>query len=135
MSELIGKNIAETEVNAWLDFQGITAAQKIVFAPTIVRLVEAVQDGTLTIDSATNSLTQKLKFPFGKEAKVIKLTYKPRLTVGEIDDAKSKISEESSLRNTFAHLMAATCEPIAVLTLMDNKDFKLCDAIILFFMM
>lgn len=132
---VVAREIAEKEVYAWLDMQGITEKQRELFVSSIERIIDAVQNGYVTINPETNSITQKLKFPFGKEIKITELTYKPQITVQDVMDAKRLLDPEDVMSTTFAHLSAATGELCVSLFKMNNKDFKLCDAIILFFML
>lgn len=131
---MIAREIAESEVNGWLDYMGISASLKEKHNPSVEKMIDAVEAGTLVIND-DKTLLQKMVYPFGAETKITELKYKPTLTVGEVNNHKASLDITNPQFSTFAYLGASTGQPVSVLFKMDIRDFKLCDNIVLFFIL
>jgi hypothetical protein len=131
----IAREIAAAEVDAWLDYQGISAEQKAQLAANVERMIKGVQDGMLTIDKNTFDITQKLRFSFGKETKITEIKLKSQITVSELHDQQKKIKPDDIHGQGLAYAAAAAGEMIEVLGKMHHKDYNLTDAIVVFFML
>ncbi len=131
---VIERDAATAEVNKWLDFQGISEKQRTDAVATVNIVVNAVCAGHLIINE-DNSLTQKLKHPFGDKVKISELKYKSTpITVREVDSFKAGVPEDTKLRSHVAHVCAATGELYSVLSGMSTKDYNTAISLIIFFM-
>lgn len=134
------RQLAEKEVNGWLDFQCIPKRQRDSMDATYQRLVDGVEDGRIIINPDF-SVIQKLKFPASDA--VTELKFKPRLQVAEIKQAQELEPGEESKEDGkttgydtgFAYVKALTGQHKAMTGRMADKDYKLTDAIVLFFML
>lgn len=129
----IAKDIAEKEVNDWLTRIDFSEGQRKDFEANINIMVNAVQNGTVSIDPKTNDVTQKLKRPFGKEEKITQLKFKTDISVSEINQYKKGIDHDSDNRNTIAYICASTGNLASIIEQMNARDFNVSTAIVLFF--
>ncbi len=131
---VVSEQAATEELNKWLDFQGIPEKQRVDLKPNIDIIIGAICEGKLIIND-DNSLTQKLKYPFGAEVKVNELKYRSTpITIGEVDSYKSGIGQDIDNRSMLANVCAATGQLYSVLSKMSSKDYNLSAAVIIFFM-
>ena len=129
------RSLAIAEVKSWLDFQGINEAKREVLSNSMNRIIDAVTIG-LVVFKEDKSVVQKLRFPFGAEQFTItELKFKPSIKVGDVQTQMLGTRDDDSFASAMAHISAATGEPKAVIQEMNNKDYKLSDAIIVFFML
>jgi hypothetical protein len=124
---------AADEIVAWLDLKKISFAKRAAAAANIARLINAVAEGVLVVDPATKKITQKLKFPVGKDEAVKELEFKPRLAVGDVQSRLSSAGNDAVAR-VLAYVGAATGEDAAVLGKMDSEDYHLSGDLVVFFM-
>lgn len=125
--------VALTEVEKWLDYKKISAVKKLACATNILRIVDAMCMGALVMDPTTMIITQKLKFPFGLEAKVDELKFKPRITVDDIQSRLGSVGN-TGVDRVRAYIAAATGEDVNVLGKMDTEDNHLAGDLVVFFM-
>lgn len=126
----IAKEVAEKEVNAWLDYKKIKPKQRTASAPMIEELVEAVMEGIISIDEK-NVIKHKLSYPV--DGLYSELTYKPRLTVGE--SLQSSVSIGSAFDSMILSTISAlTGKGTIELQKMDTEDYKISKSIAVFFM-
>lgn len=128
MKEKVNKEIAVQEVMAWLDYKKVKPHQREKMELSIDHMVECVQYGILSIDTNSYEITQTLDFPV--EGLLEKLTYKPRISVAELN----KIAKAANGADVFlANLSALTNQGVSILSKMDSEDMKLAQAIVGFF--
>lgn len=131
---VVSEEAATGELNKWLDFQDIPEKQRVELKANIEILISAICNGKLIIND-DNSLTQKLKHPFGEQIKISELKYRSTpITVGEVDQFKSGIAQDVDNRSMLANVCAATGQLYSVLSKMSSKDYNLSAAVIIFFM-
>lgn len=127
MKELITKEVAEQEINAWLDYKKIKPSQRISNKPHIDILVEGIMCGDLSIDPDKDFLiTQKLCFPV--DGLFDSLTYKSRASVGDIQKATNETKEVF-----FSTVSVLTGKGASHIKRMDSEDSKVAYAITVFF--
>lgn len=132
--EVIGRSIAKADLDKWLDFQNIDSETREAYKNHIGIMTSAIQNGRIIIN-ADNTVTQKLIFPIGKEAKISELTYtNSGLPIGSIADVKETLSEKNDNRNSIAHIVVATNVAVEMIQKMSSKDLNTACAIIIFFM-
>lgn len=129
----IAKDIAEKEVNDWLSRIDFSEGQRADFAANINIMVNAVSNGSVSIDPVTNEVTQKLKRPFGKEEKISQLKFKTDITISEINTYKKGVDADADNRTTIAYICASSGNLASVIEQMNARDFNVSTAIVLFF--
>jgi hypothetical protein len=81
------------------------------------------------------SFTHKLNFPIeGETNNIAELVYKPRLQVKELHRQLSGIKAGDLELRVTAHIAALTGKVKATLQCMDTEDYKISEAISVFFM-
>lgn len=134
MEAVVSKEIAEKDLNAWLDFQDVADDVREIMKSYINIILRGMQSGKVVIDTKTMDLTQKLKNPFGKEYQITKLKFKSTgLSIDDVERNKESIPAEFQNRDELAHIAVATGEPFSVLKQMSTKDLNTSIAIIFFF--
>ena len=124
---------AVKEVDGWLLKIKATDSQKESYKANIERLVEAVEDGALTIDEATGVITHTLKFPFGEEMTINSLTYKTRLKVKDVNNAQRGIKNDDGDGRVLGYIVALTGQAREILRNMDVADYQIAESIAPFF--
>lgn len=131
------KEVAEAEVNAWLDAKRIQPSHREGLKEQIEVLVDSFMDGVLVRDEATNELVHTLIWPLDKgEVKVESIKYKARINDEQI--AKSGVMKgispkDGDLRMS-AYTSAITGQPRSVIQMLDSIDKRISLAITLFFL-
>jgi len=127
------KEVAEQEVNKWLDYRDVTPGQRETFKDSIKLLVEGVEKGVLSIDGEF-LIKQKLKFKIGEKVPVTELEFKPRIRVGTIHGKSKEFESTDATGNLFGIITALTGQAIGIVKDMDQADYKYARAIAVFFM-
>jgi hypothetical protein len=131
---LISIEAATKEVNDWLDYQDITLEHRTgAFKGSVDKMVQAISSGNLIINP-DKSLKQTLKHPIGSDAKVSEINYKASLIVADLTNAEDS-KDESEIAGALKYLRALTGEINGVIEKINDKDFRLCQAIVNFFML
>lgn len=132
--ELISIETATKELNDWLDWQDITIEHRTgAFKGSVDKMAQAICAGNLIINP-DKSLKQTLKHVIGIDAKVTELNYKASLIVADLVNAEDS-KDESEIAGTKKYLRALTGEINGVIEKINDKDFRLCQAIVNFFML
>lgn len=135
MESVVSKEVAIKELDSWLDFHEINEDQKKDCEVNVSVMLAGIQSGRVVINT-DNTVTQKLKHPFGKEKKIELLTYtNGGLPIGEISNCKEAISKDNDNRNSIAHISVATATAVDIINKMSSKDLNTAAAIIIFFML
>jgi hypothetical protein len=121
------------EVNDWLDYKKVDDRKRASCLHNIARMAEHISDGILIYEPTKQTFTHQLKFPIGKEATVISLTYQARL---KVEDTMDRLAEAggSPQKRVLAYIAAATGEAMAVLEKMDQEDYHIAGDLVVFFM-
>lgn len=135
----VGREIAEMEVNAWLDSKGINEKQRGEEGngESVEKLIEAVQDGTLSIDQETFEITHSLRIPIENdegETTISSLVYKPRLKVFELQKALKGTKGSDVDARLIAYISAFSGKPKGVIGGLDLIDYNIAQGIAIFFM-
>lgn len=134
MAVVVSKEVAEAEVNSWLEKKKIFDSIKEQNRDQIDLLVEAVSNGTLTLDGNTFEFTHKLLHPFGVDEKVTALTYKSRLNDRMLKPKLNGVKANDGDARLLAYIAALTDQPRGILEEMDSLDKKIAMAIAIFFL-
>lgn len=132
MQEVTTKENAVKEVTAWLDYKKIKNNQRETNSALVDLLVEAVQYGTITIDSNTFEITQKLDNPV--PGLLNDLKYQPRITVGDLHKVTSVVKSGDIDGKVCAYIAALTGKGLSHIQKLDSEDYKVGQCIALFFM-
>lgn len=130
--EKISYEIAQQEVNKWLDARRVSVSKRESQEAAISSLIEAVMYGQIVIDE-NNQITQILTYPIGENDSFTKLTYKTRITQGEVSTRISALKNSDSLSVISAYVSALTTQPLSLLQKLDTTDYSLCQTIAVFF--
>lgn len=138
MQVKIEKELAQQEVNEWLDYKRIKPNKREASEDAIEALVEAVQYGDLSIDE-DKVMTHKLIFPLTNEQgeeTVKELKYQPRVSTGAITQKTGAVKGKALDYNTIitAYVSALTDKPLALIERLDTEDRKISQAIVSFFL-
>ena len=128
---VVSDEMAQAEIESWLDFKKIDEAQREDQESAIKALISYVKSGNLELN-ADKSFTHNLKFPI-ETAGISKLTYKARITEREITQKLHGIKGDDGDGRLAAHIAALTGEVIGIVRAMDKEDFKIARSIAVFF--
>lgn len=131
MADIIPQEIAQTEIDSWLDFKKISDKKRESLKGNIESLVSGIMDGTLALDPETFVLTQKLNFPIGT---INELKYKARLKMDAVQSRLSNVRPGDMYGTSFGWIAALTDQPVSIIKQIDNEDYTLADHLSFFFM-
>lgn len=130
---LVEKEIAQTDINSWLDYKRIDESKREDQKDAIKVLVNAVSEGTLIMNE-DKTFTQKLKFPPEGETPMLELIYKPRLKVATIHLHLNGVKSSDADGRLMAHVCALTGKPKAAIQALDTEDYSIASSIAVFFL-
>lgn len=128
---------AELEIKAWLDFKNIGERKRKEHEEIIETLVNAVEDGVISIEPESFEITQQLYIPIeNKEGEVTmkELTYVARAKVYEIHNGLKGIKGGDAQGMVLGYASAITKQPKEVIKNLDTSDFSIAQSIAIFFM-
>lgn len=129
----VSKEIAEKEVNDWLDYKKINVQKREAQANSIETLIGFISEGTISIKE-DKTIVQELLFEIGKESKITKLEYKPRIHVGAIQrHLEGGKSTDMDLR-IVATAAALTSQTKELIKQLDSEDYSVASSIAIFFL-
>lgn len=124
---------AQEEVDKWLDHKKVSQGKREKQKPHIEVLVDAICDGTLTLNSDF-SFSHLLKFPIGEGADAVKeIKYKPRISHGEVHVYLQKCKSDDAHGQVLAYIQALTKQPKELLTRLDSEDHAIAQGFAVFF--
>lgn len=128
---LVTKEVAESEVNKWLDFKRVKNYKREDLKKVIKVLQELVSEGDLIVNS-DGTLTYNLAF---ENAGVKSVTIQPRINMIEFNERIARIApvEQNDMEITSVILSIITGEMNAVFKTLDTVDYEILKAISLFF--
>lgn len=130
---VITREIAESEVNKWLDYKKVSKQKRILYKDQTEKLINAVMDGNLVLLSDSR-FSQKLIFPIGEELIVSEFNYKARLKVGLMEEHVKSMKNNDMISVTRAYLCALSNQPKEIINEIDTEDYSIASAIAVFFM-
>jgi type I restriction-modification system DNA methylase subunit len=132
---VLSKEQAEKEVNQWLDFKKVSDRKRSTKEniANILKLVNAFEDGILSLDPTTHVITQELLFPVGKDGKIDKLNFVPRIPMQKITDELKGVQTDDIGKFMLAYIAAVTGETKNVLVHLDTEDYSIASSISAFF--
>lgn len=130
----ISKEIAQKEVNKWLDFKKVSNKKREDNADNIEKIVEGLMDGNLVLDTDTFVFEHTLCFPIGEEIKISKLQYQPRVPVKKFQEQMLGLKGEDGYGRVFAFIAGLSGQSKGVISNMESEDYLLASQIAVFFM-
>lgn len=131
-SEKITPELAEMEVNKWLDFKKISPSKRISKKDAIKGLINGLVDGDLVI-AEDMKIVQTLKIPIGHEGKIKELEFKARINIGAVQHHLQKVDSSDADGRVVCYVQALTGQPAAMIKSMDSVDYDVAQTIALFF--
>jgi hypothetical protein len=129
----ITRELAVEEINSWLDAKKIFESRRENFKDAIETLVEAMQNGVLTLEQG-GQFRHTLLFPIqGEGISMTELTYKARLNRKMVNPHLKGVKPGDSEGRMLAHLQALTDAPKNILSVLDHEDERIADSILIFF--
>jgi hypothetical protein len=130
----IVKEVAENEINSWLDYKKVSPGKRESYKDQIELLVDAVGEGFLTLNPETKVLTQTLSSPIGKDEAVKTLDYKPRLKVSSVHNHLKGVKATDADGRILANVCALTSTNSELIKELYTEDYSISQAIALFFL-
>tara|TARA_R110002051_G_scaffold162219_4_gene233738 strand:+ start:1180 stop:1593 length:414 start_codon:yes stop_codon:yes gene_type:complete len=130
---LVTREIAEKEVQAWLDHKGLRPRKRKELEDNIEELVQCVMWGDLVINSDTFDITQKLATPAGSDGKIKELVWMPKITVGGLNKYLTGVKSGDVDARLIAYSAALTKNNTGIIKLLDTGDNAICGTIVIFF--
>jgi hypothetical protein len=131
---LVTLDVAEQEINKWLDHKRIREKKREAQKDNIETLVAAVADGDLVYDEESHQLVQTLLCDYGNEVPFRELRYDARLNMGKVrKNLKGVKITDDSLGYIMAYISTLTNKPKAMIDALDSDDYKIGQAIAGFF--
>lgn len=126
----VSQEVAEREVNEWLDFKRIKTSRRKDLEDQIEGLVNLVMEGDMVI-LEDKTIELALGQPLDSKSK---LTFKPRLSLREVQPRLREVKPGDADGRLMAYICALTGESMGVLGLMDTVDYTACTNIAVFFL-
>lgn len=127
----VPREMAEKEVQAWLDFKRVKSKKAEENSSSIETLIDGFQSGALVLEPETHNIKMKLEFHIGKDQK--QLVFKPRLKVGEAHKKLKGVGASDVDGRILAYVAALTSMNSALIQDMDSEDYSIAQAIAIFF--
>jgi len=126
--------LAEMEIDKWLDHKKVRPKKRESQKDNIETLVHAVMDGDLVLDESTFQLKQKLIQDYGADVPFKELVYEPRLQMGKVRRSLKGVKvTEDSLGYIMSYVATLSNKPKAMIEALDSDDYKIGQAIAGFF--
>lgn len=137
LEQKVSYDQAQKEVEAWLDAKNINQRKRDNANEAIASLIDAVMYGQAAIDADTRVITHNLAFPISDDKGNVvldKLTYKPRLSVGELKAKSTGITGTDSDTRLLIVCAALSGQSVSMVGKMDTSDNVVAQAVGVFFL-
>lgn len=136
MADIMSREMAAQEITKWLDYKKVKETQRETNKAQVDTLVDAMQCGSLIMDNSSFSLTQKLDVPDTINALIggDTLTFKARISIGELQRASTNVKATDFDGKITSYIAALTGKAFSHIQKMDSEDYKIGQAIAVFFM-
>ena len=131
---VINRETAEQTVENWLDYKRVKPAKREAYKASIEMLIDSVESGDLILDQSTHNWELNLSFPVGEEKVIDKLIFKPRITIGQINQRLRGVKSSDADGRVTAYVAALTGQSTGVIELLDSSDYDVPQSISVFFM-
>jgi hypothetical protein len=130
----VTREIAQKEVDGWLDYKKIRPSQREAHKEIIETLIEEVSEGTLEIDSTKFTITHNLLVPIGENDSLKKVEYRARLNDNLLEPFMKGVKPSDFISVGLAYIAALTNVNKGILSRMDSADMRIAKGIMVFFM-
>ena len=127
---VVSREIAEQEVEKWLDFKRVRPKKRKAMEDSIKELIESFEEGILELDSATHEIKQNLIWEAGNRKF---LTFKPLLTVGASQRRLQSVKSSDGHAMISAYVSELTGENSGIIGGMNTEDYGISRTIAGFF--
>ena len=136
MYEVISREKATQEITVWLDYKKVKDSQREANKAQVDALIDGVQCGNLSMNETTFALTQKLDVTDNISTLIggDSLTFKARCCIGELQRASANVKAIDFDGKITAYIAALTGNSFSHIQKMDSEDYKIGQAIAVFFM-
>jgi hypothetical protein len=129
----VAREVAEQEINSWLDYKKVSERKREANKDSIETLVDAVADGSLLLRE-DKTLVHELKFPTDGDKPLTKLEYVPRLKMSTIHNKLQGVKASDPDGRICAYVGALTSQTIALVRSLETEDYSISQAIAIFFL-
>jgi len=129
-TDVIAIEVAQKEVEKWLDFKKVDDDKRADNAEGINALAKAVSKGYLRLNE-NHEFIQTLKFPIGD---LKELKYKPRLKMNEIHVKSTNVKAGDANGLITAYICALTDTNSGIIKEIDTEDNRVAQQIAIFFL-
>lgn len=138
----IAREVAQEDVNSWLDKKKVFAATRERYEDHIETLIEAIMEGALILDAEakdasgekTFEFTHNLLWPIKGEQPIETLKYKSRLNDKQLQPYLKGVKSDDADGRLLAHVAALTGTARGILVNLDSADKRISLAIAVFFL-
>lgn len=123
-------DVAEKEVNKWLDSKKISVKRREALAENIEKLIDCVMTGELVLTDQNDWIHNLLFETAGQK----QLTYKNRLKGDDIQRKISGLKSADSSAIVNAYICALSDQPAAIVGALDTEDLGVARSVVIFFM-
>lgn len=134
MAEVVSREIAQQEIDKWLDFKKVSPKKRETNKDSIEALVDAIIEGTLVLKDETKVLVHTLRFPTEGEDPIKVLEYKPRLKMDAVHAHLNSVKSSDADGRVAAYIAALTTKSKTVVKAMDTEDYSIAQSIAIFFL-
>lgn len=132
---MVSKEVAINDINEWLDAKKISSKKRVLQVEQIESLVSEVEDGNLSFDPETKSLTYKLKFPLeGENLNLSELKFKYRITSNDLAPYLKGVKPSDADGRLAAYICALTGQNSGYIRKLDTEDLSIAQSIAVFFL-
>ena len=129
-TDVIAIEVAQKEVEKWLDFKKVDEDKRADNAEGINALAKSVSKGYLRLNE-NHEFIQTLKFPIGD---LKELKYKPRLKMNEIHVKSTNVKAGDANGLITAYICALTDTNSGLIKEIDTEDNRIAQQIAIFFL-
>lgn len=132
-SRMNPRELAEKEVNLWLDHKKVGAKKRESLSENIEELISYLEDRSIRLEKDTFDFIQELKFPIGTGGQIKELRYKARIPLTTINAALKGVKTHDGSGRVLAYISALTGQNKAVLAGLDTEDNSVGQTLAVFF--
>jgi CRISPR/Cas system CSM-associated protein Csm3 (group 7 of RAMP superfamily) len=130
---MINKDTAKEEITKWLDYKKIREAERQSNDVFIERLSSAIESEQLVLNDLME-LEFELAFPIeGENITLSKVIFKPRMSALDREQATKGVNAGDGYGRINAIAAELCKQPRAILKKLDTEDYKIVEAIAVFF--
>jgi len=134
MEAKVSKEVANKEVEKWLDYKKVDEVKRTDSVDSIEALAKAIESGNLSFDSKEHVFKQKLKWPIGEGEAIKELIYKARLTMNDVHLRTKNVKSGDAHGLITAYICALTEQNSGVIGCLDTEDNRIAQSIATFFL-